>query len=169
MTDTSRPTVYSTNQMIAHWLVAFLIVFQFLSSGGMVGAFDASVEEGASILSGPAIVHGGIGLAIFGVMIWRLTLRLRHGTPPPPETEATVVQYLSRGVHYAFYITLLAMPLAGLSALLSGSEAIATAHALASKLLIALAVLHIAGALWHLTKGDGVVHRMIRRDPARTR
>lgn len=169
MTDTARPAVYSTNQMIAHWLVAFFVVFQFLTGGAMERAFATRIEEGGSILSGPTIVHGGIGLTILGLMLWRLTMRLSHGTPPPPDTEADAIQYLSRGTHYAFYVTLVAMPLAGLAAILTGNQTLAAAHALASKLLIALAVLHVSGALWHLFKGDGVVHRMIRRDAPRVR
>lgn len=169
MTDTARPAVYSSNQMIAHWMVAFLVLFQFLTGGGMEAAFKSRAQEGGSILSGPAVVHGGLGLTILGLMLWRLTMRFRHGTPPPPETEPTPLQYLSRGTHYAFYAVLVAMPLAGLAAILTGNETIAGAHALASKLLIALAALHVAGAAWHIFKRDGVMHRMARRDPARVR
>ncbi|WP_299647797.1 cytochrome b/b6 domain-containing protein [uncultured Jannaschia sp.] len=166
MSDTARPAVYSSTQMFAHWLIAFLILFQFASGGGMEQAFDAAMEGVAPMLSGAVFVHAFFGLTIFVLMLWRLGMRLSHGTPPPPETEPEKLQYLSRGTHYAFYAVLIGMPLAGLGAVLLRSGLLATAHAWTSKLLILLAAMHIAGALWHLTKRDGVVHRMIRRDPA---
>lgn len=162
---TDRPAVYSQSQMLAHWLIAFLVLFQFLSGGFMEAAFAVSLRGEGPTVSGITFVHGGLGLAILGVMIWRLTMRRRHGTPPPPDTEPRPLQFVSRGVHYAFYVILIAMPLAGLAAVVTRSEAIADTHALASKLLLLLAALHVVGALWHLSKRDGVVHRMIRRDP----
>ena len=155
--------------MLAHWLVALLVLFQYFTGEGMAAAFDAMVETGTRAASGTAVVHGLFGLTILGLMVWRLTMRRTKGTPPPPETEPGAVRMLSRGVHYAFYVVLIGMPLAGLAAILTGSEALATAHEWASKLLIALALLHVAGAVWHLTKGDGVVHRMIRSDASRMR
>ena len=131
----------------------------------MEQAFAATVESGRRVITGGGLVHGLFGLTILGLMLWRLTMRRRLGTPPPPDTEPSAIQYLSRGTHYAFYVVLIAMPLAGLTAILTGVEWIATAHEWAALVLIVLAVLHVSGALWHLSKGDGVVHRMIRREP----
>ena len=166
MSDTARPAVYSSSQMLAHWLIAFLVLFQFASGGGMEQAFDAAMEGVAPMLSGAVFVHGFFGLTIFVLMLWRLGMRYSYGAPPPPETEPEKLQYLSRGVHYAFYAILIGMPLAGLGAVLLQSGVLATIHGWTSKLLILLAAMHVAGALWHLTKGDRVVHRMIRNDPA---
>ena len=135
----------------------------------MSAAFGTSLAPEGSRLSGPAIVHGGIGVTILTLMLWRLTMRLRDGVPPPPGDEPTPVQYFSRGTHYAFYGTLIAMPPIGLSALLTGSGILATIHSWSAVLLICLAFVHISGAIWHLFQSDGVVHRMARQDAARVR
>ena len=165
----TRPDRYSSNQLLAHWLIVLLVVFQFLTGGGMAEAFDAALLSGNRVVTGTAIVHGWFGLTILGVMLWRLSLRRNHGAPPPPETEPKPVQYLSRGVHYAFYVVLIAMPIAGLAAVVTGTAWLADAHALTSRALLALAALHVVGAAWHAIKGDGVIRRMLRQDPARQR
>ncbi|WP_299812886.1 cytochrome b/b6 domain-containing protein [uncultured Jannaschia sp.] len=167
MSDTDRPAVYSSSQMLAHWLVVFLILFQLvLGWTGVQRDFEAAIETGQSVVSGPIVVHGIFGSSILIVMLWRLTLRLRRGAPPPPDNESKMIQRLSRGNHYAFYVVLIAMPPVGLGAALLRSEVLAWVHALTAYLLVVLIILHISGAVWHLTKKDGVVHRMIRRDPA---
>ena len=162
ITDTGRtPDVYSGKQMLAHWMVVALVLFQFLQGGSMETAFD----DGA--INGGAIIHGLSGTLILGVMLWRLWMRRDHGAPPPPETEPSWLQRISRGVHYAFYAILIGMPLAGMAAVLTGSELLGSLHKLTAWLLLALALLHAAGAAWHgFVKRDGVVRRMLRDDPS---
>ncbi len=151
---------YATRQIGLHWLVVGLVAFQFATGGGMSQSFhrDLSLDAG---VTGTAIVHGVIGSAILIAMIVRAVTRRRHGAPPPPETEPSAVQKLSRANHAAFYVVLIAMPLAGLTAVLTGSETVATLHAWTSKLLLVLIVAHVAGALWHASKRDGVIGRML--------
>lgn len=155
----SAPAVYSSKQMLAHWIVVFLVIFQYLTGGAMEAAFWDEARTGG------AIVHGLLGLTILAFMLWRVYLRANHGAPPPPDTEPGAIQTLSRSVHYAFYTILIAMPVFGLAAVLTGIGILATAHGIAAWALLALAVLHVAGAAWHGVKGDGVVHRMARREP----
>jgi cytochrome b561 len=157
---------YSQGQLVAHWLVAFLVVFQFLFNGGMQRAFDQSVEAGLWQATGGAVTHGLSGAIIFCLMAWRLSMRLGHGTPPPPDTEPRPLQIVSRGTHWAFYALLLAMPVAGVLAIVTLSPTLARLHGLAGSALFVLALLHVAGALWHgLVKRDGVTRRMLRPTP----
>ncbi len=161
MTQIDKPAdTYATRQVALHWLVVGLVAFQFMTGGGMERAFEAglSPEIGAT---GSAIVHGLIGLTILGAMLARIVVRRGHGAPPPPETESETLQKLSRANHAAFYVVLIAMPLAGLGAVLTGWGLLATLHGLTSKLLIALIAAHLAGAVWHMSKRDGVVARML--------
>ena len=78
--------------------------------------------------------------------------------------EPEVLQKISRGNHLAFYVVLIAMPIAGILAVLTGWGAIATIHAWTSKLLLLLIAAHLAGAIWHMFKEDGVVSRMFSRN-----
>jgi cytochrome b561 len=157
---------YSQGQLVAHWIVAFLVVFQFLFNGSMQRAFEQSVEAGIWQATGGAVSHGLSGAIIFCLMAWRLSMRLRHGTPPPPETEPRALQFVSRGTHWAFYALLLSMPVAGFLAIATLSPTLGKLHGLAGRALFVLALLHVAGALWHgLVKRDGVARRILRPTP----
>ena len=161
MTTIDKPAqTYATRQIALHWLVVGLVAFQFLTGEGMAAAFERglSLSTGAT---GTALVHGLIGTTILIAMLARLVVRRGHGAPRPPETESPNIQKISRANHALFYVVLIAMPLAGLLAVLTRWEFVAEAHALTSKLLIALVAAHVAGAVWHMVKRDGVVRRMV--------
>ncbi len=161
MTDTASPDParYPRTIRILHWVVVALVSLQYLSGSGMEEAFPERVSVG-SPTPGAAVAHALVGLSILLVMIWRLKTRWESDVPPPPSDEPRWLQRISRGTHYAFYIVLIGMPLAGATALLTKSEAIAEVHALTSWLLLALVVAHVAGAIWHISKGDGIIHRV---------
>ncbi|TDL81844.1 cytochrome b [Palleronia sediminis] len=157
-----RAETYATRQIGLHWLVVVLVAFQFFTGGGMAAAFERGLSPDADG-AGSAVVHGVIGTAILLAMIVRLVTRRSHGAPPPPRTEPSAIQVVSRGNHILFYVVLIAMPLAGMTALATGSETVAEAHAITARVLLVLIVAHIAGALWHAFKGDGVIRRMVPR------
>ncbi len=157
---------YSQNQLVAHWLVAFLVLFQFLFNGGMERAFEQGEEAGVFTATGGALTHALSGAIIGCLMVWRLSMRLNQGTPPPPETEPRPLQIVSRGTHWLFYALLIGMPIVGFLAIATLSPTLAELHALSATVLFWLALLHVAGALWHgLLKRDGVARRMLRPTP----
>lgn len=156
--------MYHEDLRLAHWVIVLLVFFQFLTGPGMAAAFERGLSA-ATPGAGTAIVHGLFGIGILAAMTWRLSLRRRTSVPPPPETEPELVQRISRGTHYAFYVFLIAMPFAGLLAVLSASEWIGGLHALAAKLLWLLVLSHIAGAALHMIARDGVVTRMTGLEP----
>lgn len=175
MTDVTAASIqvrpagrYHSDQITAHWIVVFLLAFQFVTGGAMAAAMEAGYLAGALPSAGVIFVHGTLGTSILLVMLWRVSLRVRFGAPPPPETEPTILQYISRSVHFAFYGLLIAMPLAGIAAVFTLSETVGTLHALTSKLLIALIVAHVAGGLWHTFKRDGIIKRVLSGQPPRT-
>ncbi|UWQ22298.1 cytochrome b [Jannaschia sp. W003] len=154
---------YHTAQITAHWTIVFLVAFQFLTGiSGMSAAYEAGVAAGELPPAGIIWVHGMLGTTILLVMLGRLALRRQHGAPPPPDTEPDWLQKISRGVHYAFYVFLIAMPLAGMGALWLKQGWLGALHALSAWILLALIVAHIAGALWHASKRDGVIGRILR-------
>lgn len=159
-------TKYTAPHMMLHWLIAVLVAIQIAFAGGMEAAFDAKfegIEIGLGWSSG-AIFHAILGASIGILMVWRLGLRLTTQIPPPPEAPR-LMQTVSRMTHWLFYGLLIAMPFAGAAAWFIPSQIVGTAHATASKLLIALIILHIAGAAYHqFIVGDrSVLRRMLAR------
>ncbi|EKE45705.1 cytochrome b562 [Oceaniovalibus guishaninsula JLT2003] len=154
---------YRPSQIGMHWLIVGLVAMQFLTGQGMAAWFEAP-QTRMETTAGTAWVHGIIGTSILIAMLYRLGLRRAFGAPPPPPNEPSIIQKVSRANHYLFYIFLIGMPIAGLTAILTGSEVVAEIHAWAALILLALIAAHILGALWHLVKRDGVVSRMTSRD-----
>ena len=153
---------YHTDQIVAHWMIVFLLLFQYASGGAMEAAYNVAVDFGRLPADGIIFVHAFIGLSIWTIMLWRLAMRYRFGAPPPPESLSPTMQKVSRGVHFAFYGVLLGMPVFGALALWTKVAIIGTLHGWAAYALIALAVLHVAGAAMHLVRKDGVVRRIVR-------
>lgn len=171
--DTRPAGRYHTNQIAAHWTIVFLVAFQYFSGPAMELAVSAGHATGTLPTAGVLVVHGVIGTAILGLMAWRVFLRRRHGAPKPPETEPRPLQLVSRGVHFAFYAILVAMPLAGMAAVaLVGSELgrwLGYTHGVTSWVLLGLIALHVAGAAWHAAKRDGTVTRILTGQAQRAR
>jgi cytochrome b561 len=169
--QTAQPHVrpkgrYHSDQVTAHWTIVGLVIFQYLTGQSMSGAYQAALAGGWRVSDGVSVVHGILGLSILTVMIWRVFLRRRYGAPPPPASEPRPLQIVSRGVHFAFYAVLIGMPLFGLAAVLTGIELLGTLHGYAAWALLGLALLHVAGALLHAVKRDGVVTRILNRGSA---
>ena len=152
---------YSTVSLILHWLIAALVVTQIV----LIQAHEAT--------DGP-ISREFVNLAI----------------PLPAETPRWQ-KLAARATHVLFYVFLIAMPLVGWAASSAAGRDIIwfglfewpalpvgggrefagqlmDLHELAAKLLIALVVLHVLGALkHHFIDRDNVLHRMIPLIPRR--
>ena len=157
---------YHTSQLVAHWTVVFLVLFQLAFNDEMQRGFHLGVELGALPQVGGIYTHGIIGSTILLTMLWRVVLRVRHGAPPPPDDLPRWLQIVSRANHYLFYGVLIAMPLLGLAALITLQEWLGDLHGALAIVLVLAILLHVAGAMFHLFKRDGVVRRMARQDPA---
>lgn len=128
-------------------------------------------------------LHKTVGISLLGLVVLRLVWH--RITPPPPPIGGVPLwqQRLALWVHRAFYLLLLAVPLSGwvassatgievmfadrwvLPALAPASEAWEKAgfavHGWLTKLLMALVLLHVAGALKRALAGDGTLRRMV--------
>jgi len=144
----SVPARYTRTQIMLHWAIAALVVFQILFHGGIEELWDARMSGAAPNVPVPT-PHTIAGFVILLLMLWRVALRLRHGAPKPPESEHPALRFLAGATHIAFYVLLIGMPISGAVAWFGGFEVPAAAHSLAGKALIALVVLHLAGALAH--------------------
>jgi cytochrome b561 len=169
---------YSRRMVIVHWLtLAFLIAAWYL--GDSLG--DATDDSKATLAG--YIVHIAVGGTVLMLTIFRLYFRRKDGIPAPIGDSG--LDKLAKGVHYLLYAVLFVLPLSGLAILLTSKAGPALlagdvnmlpkehgyrgvfAHEVHEQLvnvLIALAVLHILGAIKHqfITK-DGLMERMMLR------
>jgi len=125
-------------------------------------------------------LHKSVGLVLLALMLIRLGWRLLH--PPPPLTGLPAWQEkLAAATHRLLYVVLFVQPITGyLGSVFSGypvkwfgmtlpawgwasvpiKDAMSTIHLVNSFVLLALVLLHLAGALRHALARDGYVRRM---------
>lgn len=151
MTNRDAPAAagYSRAQIALHWIVALLIVPQFVLHDAMSEAWDR-VEDGLEVTFDPLVAaHVFGGLAVLALVLWRLVLRARRAAPPPPEAEHPALKLVAKAVHGGLYLVALLLPVSGAAAWFGGIEAAAEGHEVLKALLLALVALHVAGALYH--------------------
>lgn len=159
------PAGYSRLQIALHWIVALLILQQYLFKGHIAEAWEA-IGKGAEAAFGPLVLaHVLGGAAILAATFWRLAIKARRGIPAMVGNSA-VLNAVARLTHLALYALMILMPVSGAMAWFGGVEAAAAAHNLLKIALLALIVLHIAGALYHqIVLKDSVMERMKRARP----
>lgn len=151
---------YSGLQILLHWLIATLVLFQLIFGESMVSVVDA-LEEGKTpdptdqVL---ATAHYWVGISVLVLVGLRILVRLVQGAPAPVgEGWRAVVAKL---VHGIFYLLLIAVPTTGLMAVYV-SDSFGDIHAIGKPIFIAFIVLHALGALYHqFGLRDGALRRM---------
>ncbi|MFV0386790.1 cytochrome b [Paracoccus sp. (in: a-proteobacteria)] len=152
---------YSRQQIILHWVLVLLLVIQFLLGDSATEAFDHWLESGTKAPGFGANLHVILGIVILAIALWRLVL---HVTQPKAPHGDGALDKLAVAVHWLLYVLLLATPVLGMLAWFGGSESMGDTHALAKSLLMILALLHVAGALYHhFILKDDVMQRMTGR------
>ncbi|PXA99068.1 hypothetical protein DMC47_05675 [Nostoc sp. 3335mG] len=162
MSATTEQAGYSRAQVIIHWTVVVLILFQLFFHEGMEMAFDARMEGGGT--AGNPVPHIIAGSLILILAATRVIIRLTRGAPPHPKDQPAFLGVLANVTHGLIYLLLFAMPLSGLVAWFGGVEGAGDAHSGFLRIaLIAAVILHVAGALvQQFVLRSGVLMRMLR-------
>ena len=162
-----------------HWLMAVLILLVYLAIEQR-GLFPRGSGGRFAMMQS----HFWLGLSVFALALWRLSLRTRHGapavTPPLPRWQSG----LSRLAHVALYAFFIAMPMLGLATawtdgkdlylpftqimvppLLGEDKALAHTledlHGQIGEIFYWVIGLHIAAALYHhFVRRDDTLRRM---------
>jgi cytochrome b561 len=176
-------TRYTFLQRLLHWLIA-LIVFGLLAAGF---TFWTLGYEGTVNLFGNELTnqlytyHKSFGILILLLMVLRVVLRRMNPAPPYDPPLSGLERFVGGSVHVLLYIILLAMPIGGWLATASGgfpvqffdwelpglvaknealSEQLFLIHGIAGLVLLALVLVHIAAAIKHWKRKDGVMGRI---------
>ena len=142
----SRSTGYSGLQIALHWLTALAVVATWWVGSGM-GRLAHQKIEGTYAGGLPLHVIGG--LTVFALVIIRLIVRMRSGTPgPTPQTSETLAKGRHWG-HIVIYVLLFAVPLGGMAVWFGGIEGVGDIHGWAGTALLWIAGLHALFAFYH--------------------
>ncbi len=163
-----------------HWIIAALIVLQFILANLAENAATPPAE--LAILAN----HKSVGITIFLLAILRLVWRMWQGVPRPlPMPEWQFVA--SRISHWSMYALIMLLPVTGwLTSSASAhsvswfelvplpdlvapnpklEEKLADIHGIHAKLLFAIVTIHIAAALRHALKREGALARIASPGP----
>ena len=155
--------VWSPLQRRLHWLVAWLVLGQFLLQRPMRAAVRAAAE-GEAVTFWQFLVttlHSWGGAAIAPLVLWRLVLRRRAPVPVAAGRLGARAARLIGWHHALLYVVLLVMVLSGALHYYAGSEQAARWHELGKWVLGVAVALHVGAALGHaLRRGDPVLQRM---------
>lgn len=162
MTSTMR---YSPPAVVLHWLIA-LLIFATFPLGLYMADLSLSPEK-LKLIS----YHKWIGVTVFMLAGLRVAWRLTHTPPPLPASVAGWQRRVSIIVHGLLYLLILVIPVSGW--LMSSAKGVPTVwfgvlplpdligkdkalghlledvHVTLNYTLLALVVLHVAGALQH--------------------
>lgn len=158
-----KPTKYGNVQVALHWLSAALIMFM-LVMGTFSLAETANTDPGKLFaLRGHMLFGGAVLLLTLVRLVWLWT----HPKPAHAATGNALLDKLGVGAHHLLYLLIIIILASGIGlALLSGLPGIVFGgegslpasffdypprfvHGIATKLLAALVLLHIVGALYH--------------------
>lgn len=170
------PEEFGLVTRVIHW-VTMLLVIGMLALGLRLD----SMEPGLANLWLYSL-HKTTGFVVLALVLVRIVWHLAS-PPPHPLGPPGALTTVARGVHWAFYVLLIAIPLtgwAGSSAtgidvmiadrwtvppLVEASEQAEALwfglHGILTKLLIGLILLHVAGAARRGVARDGTLRRMI--------
>lgn len=150
-------TVYSTAQIVLHWLTALCVVVAFVTHDAMEDIARATWEAGGSPFPTP---HTIAGFVVVFLVVARLILRARTGAPEPQGTGAA--QAAAVWGHRLLYVLLLAVPVMGFLTWIVGLRDLGDLHGLFGKAILLVALGHAVMALWHhYVKKDGTLTRML--------
>ncbi|MCR4264978.1 cytochrome b [Nitratireductor sp. ZSWI3] len=162
------PAGYSAVQIVLHWVIAALVIFQVVFGEEIVPAYRAlrrgETADAADVFN--ANIHIYVGFAILGLAVIRLLIRFIQGVPPAPADESRVQKLLAATVHVILYAVIFGMPVTGALAWFLGVSSMGEVHELAKPVIVIAVALHAAGALWqHFVVKSDVLVRMLRPGP----
>jgi cytochrome b561 len=157
-------TGYSSAQIALHWVIAVLIVCQFIFSANMEEAWDSYRKTpDTPLVSGlPAQAHVWGGLAVLAFAVWRLWLRNTRGVPAAPADEPAILRLAAHVTHITLYALMILMPVTGAMLWFGGVGFAAFLHGLLRVPLFFLVILHVLGGLFqHFWFKGGVLKRIV--------
>lgn len=158
-----QPRGYSRIQIVLHWTIAVLVIFQLFVNEAMQHAFADRLDGKPVDDEAGALLHMTVGLTVLMLAAIRLAIRLLRGAPPPHKDTPLVLRWLGHATHVLLYGFIFLMPLTGASAWFLGLEFAAELHEIGRLILVPAIGFHIIGALAeHFVFRNDTLMRMLR-------
>lgn len=155
----SASPAYTKRQIILHWIVALLILFNYITGDFMADAMRAAVNAGEKLGPTPHVIAG---IAIVLLVLWRMAIKAKRGAPGPLPGESAAMNKMAHLGHLALYGVVILTVVSGGLAWGAGIRAAGEAHETLTTVLMVLVAGHVVMALYHqFVKRDGVLMRMI--------
>ncbi|RME14185.1 MAG: cytochrome b [Alphaproteobacteria bacterium] len=159
----TKPKGYSRLQIALHWLTVILLAAMFLNEDPIKEAFRSLMRTGTFTQTPLVAAHIFGGLTVLALAAIRFAIKLRRGSPPLPENESPLLQRIAIGTHHALYTLMFLVPIAGAIAWFGEIRWMGDVHEIIQNWLLAVAGLHVAGALYqHFILKSDVLMRMRR-------
>ncbi len=154
----ATPAHYSRLIVVTHWLTALAIVIAYLLSSG------------SHVKDDPPLYHFAFGLSVLPLVVVRLIGRAAGGAPPMEPFRYPWLTGAAKSGHAVLYLLMIGVPITGwvaasqlgvtpwffglrlpaLTAAVPGDHApLGELHQIGGNLILILAGLHAAIALWH--------------------
>jgi cytochrome b561 len=168
---------FSRPLITLHWLIGIAIIALLA-----LGLYMVGLPRGVPFKSALINFHKSLGMTIFLLVLVRIVVRTVYGRPPLPPMRAWQ-RAAARATQGLLYVVMVVMPLTGYLGSSFNTYGTRfwgillpkwgwddkgqrhfwfTIHEICAWILIALVVLHIAGALKHqLVDRDGLMRRML--------
>jgi len=158
-------TGYNRTQIILHWVIAALVVFQFVGHDAIVEVYELVNKGQEPTIPVLARAHVLLGSLTLILAIWRVVLRKTRGAPDLPSEESAALKIVAKVTHLVLYAAIFIMPLSGIGAWFGRQEIAATVHTTFKVVVLVSVGLHVIGALYqqYILK-TGLLKRMMKAE-----
>jgi len=158
-------TGYNRTQIILHWVIAALVVFQFVGHDAIVEVYELINKGQDPAMPLLARAHVMLGILTLILAIWRVFLRVTRGAPDLPAEESAALKIVAKVTHLVLYAAIFIMPLSGIGAWFGGQEIAATVHTTFKVVVLVSVALHVIGAVYqqHVLKTN-IIKRMTKAE-----
>ncbi len=161
----NSPAGYSGTQILLHWLIAALILFQVFYGDGMEHAYHALLKGKEAnpndVLE--ANIHVYVGFAVLALAVLRVIIRWTRGVPGAPAGQSGIKLWIAAATQFILYAIIFAMPITGAMAWFLGFATVGELHSYGEWLIYAAVLVHLAGALMqHYVAKTNVLVRMMK-------
>ena len=150
---------YNTAQILLHWAIAALIIFNYFVSDGMGRAFRQHLDDNNAGYNLVSSLHAYVGLAIIALVVIRIIVRFMSKKTKTASTN--LFDRVSRIVHECLYLLMFLVPVFGAISWYLGIHFMGDVHEIAMNIMMTLVLLHAFAALFHqYVLKDGTLLKM---------